>query len=890
MKQEFKTIYYSDYPARDSKKKGLTLAFGDKDLDIYDSVSRLTSQEIRTILGHDNYRNLVYDAHKEDLSLNTYCLRLLRRKTNNLIKENSQLYLTNIYLDPLQSTFRGGENESLHNWYPFLEGYSPQFVKDIIENFMPSIKNVFDPFSGTGTTVLTTAGLNIPSFYSEVNPLLQHLTKIKIQALTIKDATKKKLISALINISENIDKELNKKEKDKHLEISYKNTFGKSKFFDDSIFEKILRARRWIDDIACSNLLAADFLSIAILSSLIPVSNLIRAGDLRFKNSKEIEKESPTLEESIRSYLKIIISDLSNLAQISVKPILVCEDAKNISLVQYLDINAIITSPPYLNGTNYFRNTKIELWFLRCLNNPDDLSYFRNKSITAGINDVTIKKQSRYVHPAVQKIVTQLEDNPYDKRIPRMVNLYFNDLNSVIIGVKKHLTNNATVAIDIGDSAYGGTHVPTDKILDALMLDHGFALHKELILRQRLSKSGMKLKQTLLVYNYKKASCSKKRGISNKKYENNLWVEFKKNLPHQEKPFSKRNWGHPLHSLCSYQGKMKPSLAFYLVKTFVPQGGTVLDPFAGVGTIPFESALNGCKSFSFEISPAALSIAKAKVQKSRNSECFKKIQNLNVFIKNNTPYEREYNSANSINFNKTIIDYYEKRTLDEILLARRYFTLNPPQNASDNLVFSSLLHILHGNRPYALSRRSHPITPYAPSGPFEYKSLIYYLGQKVERCFKQALPQNFVEGQVFNQDATSWWPNCISDLDAVITSPPFFDSTRFHLTNWMRLWFCGWELEDFYSKPLLFVDEKQKASFSVYETIFRQARERLKSDGVFVLHLGKSKKCDMAGELSKIAKKWFKVVDFFSENVTQCESHGIRDKGTVTAHQFLILK
>jgi hypothetical protein len=39
-------------------------------------------------------------------------------------------------------------------------------------------------------------------------------------------------------------------------------------------------------------------------------------------------------------------------------------------------------------------------------------------------------------------------------------------------------------------------------------------------------------------------------------------------------------------------------------------------------------------------------------------------------------------------------------------------------------VFASLLHVLHGNRPYALSRRSHPLTPYAPTGPVEYKSLL----------------------------------------------------------------------------------------------------------------------------------------------------------------------
>ena len=78
-------------------------------------------------------------------------------------------------------------------------------------------------------------------------------------------------------------------------------------------------------------------------------------------------------------------------------------------------------------------------------------------------------------------------------------------------------------------------------------------------------------------------------------------------------------------------------------------------------------------------------------------------------------------------------------------------------------------------------------------------------------------------------------------------------------------------------------------TLDVYHPIFRQARERLKKDGVMVLHLGKSKKCDMAMELAKSAKNWFRVADIFSETVEHCESHGIRDKGTVTSHQYLVL-
>ena len=148
---------------------------------------------------------------------------------------------------------------------------------------------------------------------------------------------------------------------------------------------------------------------------------------------------------------------------------------------------------------------------------------------------------------------------------------------------------------------------------------------------------------------------------------------------------------------------------------------------------------------------------------------------------------------------------------------------------------------------------------------------------------------DFRPGKIFFQNATSWWPREVDQLDAVITSPPFFDSTRFYLANWLRLWFSGWSARDFEARPSVFIDEQQKSSFDVYIPILRQARERLKSDGVLVLHLGKSAKCDMAAHLQELGKRWFRSADLFDESVAHCESHGIRDKGTVTSHQYLVL-
>ncbi len=369
----------------------------------------------------------------------------------------------------------------------------------------------------------------------------------------------------------------------------------------------------------------------------------------------------------------------------------------------------------------------------------------------------------------------------------------------------------------------------------------------------------------------------------------NKWGNFKTNLPHQQLPFSKKNWGHKRHSMCSYQGKLKPAIASHLVDIFVPEKGSILDTFSGVGTIPFEAALANKKSFGFDISLPAFYISSAKVGKIIVCEVEQYINHMDNYILGNKCTTKEIAEVENFGLNRVISEYYEVNTLREIILARRFIKLHPPKNSSEMAVISSLMHILHGNRPYALSRRSHSITPYAPTGDFEYKNLITKLREKIYRVAKEQLPDNFTEGKIYMQDATAIWPDEIDNLDAIITSPPFFDSTRFYSANWLRLWFSGWSKSDFTNSTKTFLEERQKKDMTVYDSIFSQSYERLKKGGVCVFHLGKSKKCDMAQELKVISSKWFKHSDIFDESVTHCKSFGIKDIGTVTAHQYLIL-
>ena len=345
----------------------------------------------------------------------------------------------------------------------------------------------------------------------------------------------------------------------------------------------------------------------------MPLSSKLRqrAGDLRFRRDNELN-QMVCFMSAVQTHLQMLAEDISDMSAISTAPILVAGDARALRVLPSLDCDTVITSPPYLNGTNYFRNTKIELWFLRALRTTEDLSIFRRSAVTAGINDVT-RQKLQSSNDAVREIVEALATSAYDARIPQMVSSYFRDMEDVLDGMTRHLRHGAVIAIDIGDSVYAGQRVPTDTLLVGIARTLGFVLQQSVLLRNRVSRDTTPLKQVLLIFEYHGDANSRAVTGSSSAWSP-AWQKLKTELPHQHAPYAKRNWGHPLHSLCSYQGKMKPSLAHFLVRTFAPHGGRILGvPLRESERFPLRRHCRASIVLVLEISPAALHIAGAKL-------------------------------------------------------------------------------------------------------------------------------------------------------------------------------------------------------------------------------------------------------------------------------------
>jgi len=362
-------------------------------------------------------------------------------------------------------------------------------------------------------------------------------------------------------------------------------------------------------------------------------------------------------------------------------------------------------------------------------------------------------------------------------------------------------------------------------------------------------------------------------------------IEFFSSLPYTEPPFNKRSWGYNLHTLLSYQSKLKASIAYHLVQTFTESGQKILDPFSGVGTIPFEACLNGRSGYGLDINPAAFHTTLAKVQVPKQEQVLKIIKDLKKFL--DVPNQK-YNDVDS--FTKR---FYHPDTLKEILISREFFLkrINQKKNPAFSFVLAAMLHILHGNRPYALSRRSHNLTPLAPRGPTIYKPVISSLVHKITLSYKNLLPERYLKGDAAMGTVFDM-PYKENYFDSILTSPPFLNSTRFYANNRIRLWFCGWDYHTQEKKGRThFLDELQKEDLSIYKDVFKEFKRVLKINGLCIMHLGVINNFDVGKKISPFAEQTgFKIIDIVYENIKGMEKHGMKDQGVTNMHQFLILK
>lgn len=399
----------------------------------------------------------------------------------------------------IHGTFSPNKIESVHRWYPYLEGFSSRFVEDILSRWADrKVSTIYDPFGGTGTTITVAAVNRIRGLYSEINPFMRHVIECKTNVL--------RRVANLTNEVDSYFREV--LEGAKSLELSESQaqqeltkTFPGRPYFRGRRLIEILALRESIEHVKTNS----DFKQLgqlALASIGVASSEMKRQADLRYRTEKELLSDGYSVYAAFEAKSKQIVNDISPEYSDLSKSFLAGTNAVEQST--YVDeVDFIVTSPPYLNGTNYFRNTKIELWLSGYIHHESELGNFTQAAMIAGINNVSSASRTSKIFPFVEEVALRLDEVAYDKRIPALVRGYCSDTELWITNCLNLMKSKSRLVIDIGDSRFAGVHVPTDDFIVAIATQLGLKLIETEKVRDRHSKDGTKLKQVLLVFEKK---------------------------------------------------------------------------------------------------------------------------------------------------------------------------------------------------------------------------------------------------------------------------------------------------------------------------------------------------------------------------------------------------
>lgn len=351
----------------------------------------------------------------------------------------------------------------IHRWYPFAEAFSSELIHQALQDAEPEAV-VFDPFGGSGTTALAAAEFGFDSFFTEANPYLGWLATVKVNA-----AAEASRIATAPTELRNLGQLVAAGKVAKAPPPKLDGLNARRGFLPPEALRVAIGALATADELPGA---LRDLVRLAVAVCLIPASNMIRRTDLRKRRAGDPPLEN--LREALSAKLEVIADDLTTLdpSQRRGRTLSLGNDVRRLTGPSQ-GIDRIITSPPYLNGTNYCRNTKLELLLLGFIDGERGLDDLRSRSIAAGINNMSKRRQSPTVIEAVEQVASRLDKVAYDVRIPALIRAYFSDMEEALRRMRDAANDACTLLLDIGDSRYSGVHVDTPALLAGIAEEVG---------------------------------------------------------------------------------------------------------------------------------------------------------------------------------------------------------------------------------------------------------------------------------------------------------------------------------------------------------------------------------------------------------------------------------
>ena len=341
-----------------------------------------------------------------------------------------------------------------------------QFAERLVDKYARGAATVLDPFCGSGAILAAAQRRGLLSTGVDINPYATLLAGVKTHGFPATEAAE--LVAELVS---------NARRCHRRWPIAWE---GKAYWFTSGTVEKYERLRLMARGMDLHRSAAGRAVLLAMVLSVRPCS---RADQ---RSPKPFISKGACRERAGRHFdpFNVIPGILADVATVYGQQRLAAESRILLGDIRKDSVTAArigkhshaITSPPYINAQDYYRNFKLELHLMDGVppfKKPADISGLfigteRGELLEAVQDDV--RERHLGLVPQLQRLT---REHP---RLAAVVHRYLSDMEIVFDKIAHVLLPNGTLVVVCGDNLVGGLHIRTWEVLNHMLVTKGFAL------------------------------------------------------------------------------------------------------------------------------------------------------------------------------------------------------------------------------------------------------------------------------------------------------------------------------------------------------------------------------------------------------------------------------
>lgn len=341
-------------------------------------------------------------------------------------------------------------NEYLHGLHPYPAKFIPQIPRLALERYTKEGDTVYDPFCGSGTTLVEASALNRHSIGTDNNSVGVLVSKVKTHLYSDDE------IARFRKFLKTFDEQLENAKIRRDLVTEDKNFFY---WFSTEVIDHLSKIKGLILDYPkeYQNVLLSVFSSIIVKVSY-------QDSDTRYARKDKLITPDD-VSDSFRNKLLKVLKEIENsLGYCRLESRVYQADSRSVPMIASDSVDLIVTSPPYLNAYDYHKYHRQRLHWLDA-----DIKKVRTTEI--GSHDQFTKKNA-------------------------IAQPYFDDMELCFTEWQRVLKTGSKCVIVIGDAIVSKSPVYVADTFCEIMTKKGFVIVERSIRRLKATNRAFNVKNS----------------------------------------------------------------------------------------------------------------------------------------------------------------------------------------------------------------------------------------------------------------------------------------------------------------------------------------------------------------------------------------------------------